>query len=135
VREVLNIDLSKQQQSSDWGAQALERGRNWAYAASRRAASPWLARTAGYHARRAPRGPHGVWRKPCFRVFLPTRAKLDLQGLGYRGHFRPFLRSRRDHLKAPSRSAQRDSKPKPAPDLIRRGDRFRLKEDAVKSRI
>ena len=75
VREVLNIDLSKQQQSSDWGAQALSEAQ-LAYAASdvlhlhglRERLDAMLARE----------GRSGL-AQACFE-FLPTRARLDLQG-------------------------------------------------------
>jgi ribonuclease D len=75
VREVLNIDLSKQQQSSDWGSQTLSEAQ-LAYAASdvlhlhalRERLDTMLARE----------GRTGLARA-CFE-FLPTRAKLDLQG-------------------------------------------------------
>ncbi len=76
VREVLNIDLSKQQQSSDWGAAKPERGaarlRRLRRAASARAARAsstrcWRARAATELA------------QACFD-FLPTRARLDLGG-------------------------------------------------------
>jgi ribonuclease D len=75
VREVLNIDLSKQQQSSDWGAQSLSEAQ-LAYAASdvlhlhglRERLDAMLAREGRLELAQA-----------CFE-FLPTRAKLDLQG-------------------------------------------------------
>jgi ribonuclease D len=75
VREVLNIDLSKQQQSSDWGAQTLSEAQ-LAYAASdvlhlhalRERLDAMLAREGRLELAQA-----------CFE-FLPTRAKLDLQG-------------------------------------------------------
>ena len=75
VREVLNIDLSKQQQSSDWGAQILSEAQ-LAYAASdvlhlhalRERLDVMLARE----------GRLGL-AQSCF-AFLPTRATLDLQG-------------------------------------------------------
>jgi ribonuclease D len=75
VREVLNIDLSKQQQSSDWGLQTLSEAQ-LAYAASdvlhlhalRERLDAMLAREGRTELARA-----------CFE-FLPTRAKLDLQG-------------------------------------------------------
>jgi ribonuclease D len=75
VREVLNIDLSKQQQSSDWGAQSLSEAQ-LAYAASdvlhlhalRERLDAMLAREGRLGLAQA-----------CFE-FLPTRAKLDLQG-------------------------------------------------------
>ena len=75
VREVLNIDLSKQQQSSDWGAQILSEAQ-LAYAASdvlhlhalRERLDVMLAREGRLGLAQA-----------CFE-FLPTRAKLDLQG-------------------------------------------------------
>jgi ribonuclease D len=75
VREVLNIDLSKQQQSSDWGAQQLNEAQ-LAYAASdvlhlhalRERLDAMLAREGRTELAQA-----------CF-AFLPTRAKLDLGG-------------------------------------------------------
>jgi ribonuclease D len=75
VREVLNIDLSKQQQSSDWGSQTLSDAQ-LSYAASdvlhlhalRERLDAMLARE----------GRNGL-AQACFQ-FLPTRAKLDLQG-------------------------------------------------------
>jgi ribonuclease D len=77
VREVLNIDLSKQQQSSDWGSQTLSEAQ-LAYAASdvlhlhglRERLDAMLAREG-----------RTELAKTCFE-FLPTRAKLDLQGWG-----------------------------------------------------
>jgi ribonuclease D len=75
VREVLNIDLSKQQQSSDWGAQTLSEAQ-LAYAAAdvlhllalRERLDVMLAREGRVELAQA-----------CFE-FLPTRAKLDLLG-------------------------------------------------------
>jgi ribonuclease D len=75
VREVLNIDMSKQQQSSDWGAQQLNEAQ-LAYAASdvlhlhalRERLDAMLAREG-----------RSELAKACFE-FLPTRAKLDLGG-------------------------------------------------------
>ena len=100
MREVLNIDLSKQQQSSDWGAQTLSEAQ-LAYAASdvlhlhalRERLDAMLAREGRTELAQA-----------CFE-FLPTRARLDLQRLGSRGHFRAFVsaatcRARRSALAA-----------------------------------
>ncbi len=75
VREVLNIDLSKQQQSSDWGSESLSDAQ-LSYAASdvlhlhalRERLDAMLVRE----------GRTGL-AQACFE-FLPTRAKLDLQG-------------------------------------------------------
>ena len=75
VREVLNIDLSKQQQSSDWGSQTLSEAQ-LAYAASdvlhlhalRDRLDAMLAREG-----------RTALAQACFE-FLPTRARLDLQG-------------------------------------------------------
>jgi ribonuclease D len=75
VREVLNIDLSKQQQSSDWGSQNLSEAQ-LAYAASdvlhlhglRDRLDAILAREG-----------RSELAKACFE-FLPARAKLDLGG-------------------------------------------------------
>jgi ribonuclease D len=75
VREVLNIDLSKQQQSSDWGAPSLSEAQ-LNYAASdvlhlhglRERLDSMLAREG-----------RTALAQACF-AFLPTRAKLDLEG-------------------------------------------------------
>jgi ribonuclease D len=75
AREVLSIDLSKQQQSSDWGSDALSEAQ-LAYAASdvlhlhalREKLDLMLAREGRTELAKA-----------CFE-FLPSRAKLDLQG-------------------------------------------------------
>src|SRR3954453_20748082 len=75
VREVLNIDLSKQQQSSDWGSSSLSEAQ-LAYAASdvlhlhalRERLDAMLMREGRTELAKA-----------CFD-FLPTRAKLDLGG-------------------------------------------------------
>jgi ribonuclease D len=75
VREVLNIDLSKQQQSSDWGSASLSEAQ-LAYAASdvlhlhglRERLDAMLAREGRTELAQA-----------CFG-FLPTRARLDLGG-------------------------------------------------------
>jgi ribonuclease D len=75
VREILNVDMSKQQQSSDWGAQGLSEAQ-LAYAASdvlhlhalRERLDAMLAREGRAAAAQA-----------CFD-FLPTRARLDLEG-------------------------------------------------------
>jgi ribonuclease D len=75
VREVLNIELLKQQQSSDWGSQTLSEAQ-LAYAASdvlhlhalRQRLDAMLAREGRTELAQA-----------CFE-FLPTRARLDLQG-------------------------------------------------------
>ncbi|WP_027581013.1 ribonuclease D [Bradyrhizobium sp. Ai1a-2] len=75
VREVLNVELSKQQQSSDWGAPALSEAQ-LAYAASdvlhlhalREKLDAMLAREGRTELAKA-----------CFE-FLPTRARLDLGG-------------------------------------------------------
>ena len=75
VREVLNVDLSKQQQSSDWGSDSLSEPQ-LAYAASdvlhlhalRERLDAMLVREG-----------RTALAQACFN-FLPTRAKLDLQG-------------------------------------------------------
>ncbi|NVN88403.1 MAG: ribonuclease D [Rhodopseudomonas sp.] len=75
VRELLNIDLSKQQQSSDWGSQSLSDAQ-LAYAASdvlhlhglRERLDAVLAREG-----------RTALAQACFQ-FLPTRAMLDLDG-------------------------------------------------------
>jgi ribonuclease D len=75
VREILNIDMSKQQQSSDWGSDALSEAQ-LAYAASdvlhlhalRERLDAMLAREN-----------RSATAQACFE-FLPTRARLDLEG-------------------------------------------------------
>jgi ribonuclease D len=75
VREVLNVDLSKQQQSSDWGSDSLSEPQ-LAYAASdvlhlhalRERLDAMLVREG-----------RTALAQACFD-FLPTRARLDLQG-------------------------------------------------------
>jgi ribonuclease D len=75
VRELLNIDLSKEQQSSDWGADELSE-KQLAYAANdvaylhqlKTALDTMLAREGRTQLAKA-----------CFD-FLPTRAELDLAG-------------------------------------------------------
>ena len=75
VRELLNIDLSKEQQSSDWGANELSE-KQLAYAANdvaylhqlKTALDSMLAREGRTQLAKA-----------CFD-FLPTRAELDLAG-------------------------------------------------------
>ncbi|MBW7972946.1 ribonuclease D [Bradyrhizobium sp. BR 10289] len=75
VREVLNVDLSKQQQSSDWGSDSLTEPQ-LAYAASdvlhlhalRERLDAMLVREG-----------RSQLAKACFE-FLPTRCLLDLQG-------------------------------------------------------
>lgn len=75
VRELLGVEISKQQQSSDWGADALSEAQ-LAYAASdvlhlhalRRRLDEMLAREGRVEVA-----------QDCFR-FLPTRARLDLMG-------------------------------------------------------
>ena len=75
VRELLNVDLSKEQQSSDWGADELSE-KQLAYAANdvaylhqlKGALDTMLAREGRTHLAKA-----------CFD-FLPTRAELDLAG-------------------------------------------------------
>src|SRR5207245_7334690 len=75
ARELLNVDLSKQQQSSDWGAEELTDAQV-AYAASdvlhlhaiREKLDAMLAREG-----------RSALAQACFR-FLPERVKLDLAG-------------------------------------------------------
>ena len=74
--ELLGINLSKEQQSSDWAAETLT-PEQLEYAASDVLHLHRAARSADRPAR--PRGPHAEIADACFR-FLPTRAKLDLMG-------------------------------------------------------
>src|ERR1700754_5147480 len=75
VREVLNIDLSKQQQSSDWGSQSLSDAQ-LAYAASDVLHLHALRERLGSM---LARGGRAGMAQACFG-FLPTRARLDLGG-------------------------------------------------------
>ena len=75
VREVLNIDLTKQQQSSDWGAQSLSEAQ-LAYAASDVLHLHALRERLDTMLAREGRQPLA---QACFE-FLPTRARLDLEG-------------------------------------------------------
>jgi ribonuclease D len=77
VKDLLDIDLSKQQQSSDWAADTLSEAQ-LAYAA---ADVVYLhALKERFDARLAREG-RSELAAACFR-FLPTRAKLDLSGWG-----------------------------------------------------
>jgi ribonuclease D len=75
VREILNVDMSKQQQSSDWGSPGLSEAQ-LAYAASdvlhlhalRERLDAMLAREG-----------RSAYAQACFD-FLPARARLDLEG-------------------------------------------------------
>ncbi len=86
VRELLGVDLSKQQQSSDWGAETLSEPQV-AYAASdvlhlhalKEKLDALLAREGRTDLAEA-----------CFR-FLPDPGPARPPGLAGRGHFRPFL--------------------------------------------
>ena len=86
VREVLNIDLSKQQQSSDWGSQTLSEAQ-LAYAASDVLHLHALARTPRCHA--GARGPPGAGAS-LFRISADA-GKARSAGLGHRGHLCAFV--------------------------------------------
>lgn len=75
VRELLGVELSKEQQSSDWGAAELSE-KQLAYAASDVAHLHQLKTILDTMLARENRG-HLA--KACFD-FLPTRAELDLEG-------------------------------------------------------
>jgi ribonuclease D len=75
TRELLAIDLSKQQQSSDWAAETLTQAQ-LEYAASDVLHLHALSEKLTERLRRDGREAHA---KACFE-FLPTRAKLDLMG-------------------------------------------------------
>ncbi len=77
VREMLNVDLSKQQQSSDWGSEELSEAQV-AYAASDVLHLHQLRDKLDAMLVRAGRA---EFAKACFD-FLPTRARLDLLGWG-----------------------------------------------------
>ncbi|WP_394691206.1 ribonuclease D [Hoeflea sp.] len=75
TRELLEVDLSKQQQSSDWAAETLTPAQ-LEYAASDVLHLHALSEKLTERLRRDGREAHA---KACFE-FLPTRAKLDLMG-------------------------------------------------------
>ena len=75
VRELLNVDLSKEQQSSDWGARELTE-KQLAYAANDVAYLHQLKTVLDAMLAREGRGELA---KACFD-FLPARAILDLAG-------------------------------------------------------
>jgi len=75
VRELLGTDLSKEQQSSDWGAPELSE-RQLAYAANDVA---YLHRLKGVLDTMLAREGRTGFAKACFE-FLPIRAELDLAG-------------------------------------------------------
>jgi ribonuclease D len=75
LRETLGVDVSKQQQSSDWGAPELTEAQK-DYAASD---VRYLHRAHAVLAERLAREGRTEMADACFR-FLPTRAALDLAG-------------------------------------------------------
>jgi ribonuclease D len=75
VRELLGIDLSKQQQSSDWGAQTLSEAQ-LAYAASD---VLYLHQLKDRFEALLKRDGRADLAEACFR-FLPIRSRLDLSG-------------------------------------------------------
>lgn len=75
VRELLGVELSKQQQSSDWGADALSEAQ-LSYAASDVLYLHKMREKLDLMLEREGRADIA---RSCF-AFLPTRAKLDLQG-------------------------------------------------------
>jgi len=77
VREMLNVDLSKQQQSSDWGSEELSEAQV-AYAASDVLHLHQLRDKLDVMLVRAGRADLA---RACFE-FLPTRSRLDLLGWG-----------------------------------------------------
>ncbi len=86
VREVLNIDLSKQQQSSDWGSQALSEAQ-LAYAASDVLHLHALRERLDAMLAREGRIGSGAG---LFRISADA-GKARSAGLGHRGHFRAFV--------------------------------------------
>jgi ribonuclease D len=77
LKDVLDIDISKQQQSSDWAAETLSEAQ-LAYAASD---VLYLHQLRDRLAERLAREGRGELAAACF-AFLPTRARLDLAGWG-----------------------------------------------------
>ena len=89
VREVLNIDLSKQQQSSDWGSQTLSEAQ-LAYAASDVLHLHGLRERLDAMLAREGRTGAGAG---LFRISADA-GEARSGGLGDRGHFRAFLNGR-----------------------------------------
>jgi ribonuclease D len=77
VKELLGVDLSKEQQSSDWGAPALSE-KQLAYAANDVA---YLHRLKAALDAMLTREGRMAYAEACF-AFLPARAELDLAGWG-----------------------------------------------------
>jgi ribonuclease D len=77
AKELLDVDLSKQQQSSDWAAETLSDAQ-LAYAASD---VLYLHQLRDKLVERLAREARSDLADACFR-FLPTRARLDLMGWG-----------------------------------------------------
>ena len=77
ISELLGQDISKQQQSSDWGAPELSDAQR-DYAASD---VRFLHRLVAVFEERLAREGRTELARACFE-FLPTRAKLDLAGFG-----------------------------------------------------
>ena len=75
VKELINVDISKQQQSSDWAAETLSQAQ-LEYAASD---VLYLHDLRAHLDQRLEREGRKELAKACFE-FLPTRAKLDLAG-------------------------------------------------------
>jgi len=75
VKELINIDISKQQQSSDWAAETLTQAQ-LQYAASD---VLYLHELRAHLDRRLEREERVALARACFE-FLPTRARLDLAG-------------------------------------------------------
>jgi ribonuclease D len=75
IKELLNIDISKQQQTSDWGADELSEAQR-EYAASD---VRYLHQLKGKLDQRLAREERTALAQACFD-FLPTRALLDLAG-------------------------------------------------------
>jgi len=75
LRELLAVDISKQQQSSDWGADTLSEAQR-EYAASD---VRYLHRAHAVLTERLAREDRTALAQACF-AFLPTRARLDLAG-------------------------------------------------------
>ena len=91
ARELLGVDMSKQQQSSDWGAENADR-RPARLCGVRRAPPPRAEGQARRHA--GPGGPHRTG-----RGLLPLPARPGAarpRRLGGRGHFCPFVTFGRD---------------------------------------
>ena len=106
VKDLLDIDLSKQQQSSDWAAIGAERGA----ARLRRGRRPPSARAQGQARRRLAREGRAELAAACFR-FLADPRPARPRRLGRRGHLRPLSVRRQSPINGQARASRAGARP------------------------